>query len=130
MYLLSSSSRDLGGCAKSSLQLWTSRQRDLLRKGSVNSATTTLCGLDGSFFTPDACVDCHHFVHLQLITCFKVSITALGLSSQIHPLALHMLSSITSYRKCKPIFPLFSCLFCRFSRNSQTMPLLCFHFAK
>ena len=62
-----------------------------------------LVWLHWSLFIPDACVDCHHFVLLHLKTCFKVTPTALGLSSQAHPVALNILSGITSYRKGKPI---------------------------
>ena len=60
--------------------------------------------LHGSAFMPDACVDCHHFVLLHLKTCFKVSTTALGLSSQTHPMARHILSALTSHRNGRPIF--------------------------
>ena len=58
-----------------------------------------LVWLYGTLFIPDACVGCHHFVLLHLNSCFKVSTTALGLSSRTHPMARHILSAITSYRK-------------------------------
>ena len=50
-----------------------------------------LVQLHGSSFIPFACVDCHHLVLLHLKTPFRVLITALGLSSQTHPVALHIL---------------------------------------
>ena len=48
-------------------------------------------------------MDCHHLVVLHLQTLFRVLITALGLSSQTHPMARHMLLAITSYRKGIPV---------------------------
>ena len=62
-----------------------------------------LVWLHGSSFIPFACVDCHHSVLVHLRTFFKVSITAVDLSSQTHHMARHILSAITSYRKGKLI---------------------------
>ena len=45
-----------------------------------------------------ACVDCHHFVLLHVKTT-----TVLGPPSQTHPMARHILSAITTYRKVEPI---------------------------
>ena len=46
-------------------------------------------------------LDCHHLVLLHLKTLFRVLVTALGLSSQTHPMALHLISAVTLYRKGK-----------------------------
>ena len=62
-----------------------------------------LVWLHGSSFIIFVCVDCHHLVLLRLKTLFKLSITALVLSSHTHPMARHILSAISSYRKGKRI---------------------------
>ena len=63
---------------------------------------------------------------LHLETCFKVSTTALGLSSQIHPMTRHILSTITSYRKVRPIFT--HVFFVRFS-DCRIIVSSCFIFS-
>ena len=60
--------------------------------------------LYGPLFISTAFVDCHHFVLLHLNTCLKVLITACGLWSQTHPMALHMLSAIPSDRNDSFVF--------------------------
>ena len=55
-----------------------------------------IVSLYGSFLVSIASVFCHHFVLLHSNTCFKVLMTAFGFGSQIHPIAFHKLSAITS----------------------------------
>ena len=48
--------------------------------------------------------ECHHLVLLHLLTFSRVSITAMDFSSQqVHSMARHILSAVTSYRKSKSI---------------------------
>ena len=64
--------------------------------------------LHASSLNPFACADCRHLVLLHLKTLFRVLITSLGLSSQTHPMARHILSAIPSYRKAIPSVPISS----------------------
>ena len=106
---------------KSSLHRWPI-QLPIYPRRILDLATSNLCfhlvWLHGSFPISNAIVDCHHFVLLHFNTCLKVLIIAWGLSSQTRPIALHILSAITSDNKRKSILPIFSWQSCKFLCNS------------